>query len=279
MKILIKIFILNIVLFSTLSAQITVAIADFENNSDTFNLDYWENAIPDFLKNHLSKSEKIVLVERDRLDNVLQEQALGQTGLIDSANIQQVGNLIGAQYIIQGSISKSGSKTRIDANIIRVESGEIKNEKVIAPNMDNINEMVELLANNINHVLTGDVLYKEKYQLNRYPTTYFLAATASLTAATIFINNAYRKKLDEYNSETSLSNFDKKYDDANNLNKLKIIAISAAGTALIGTIYCWIRNLSAEDILAYNRNSEFNIIPNLAFTSKDRINAGVYIYF
>lgn len=279
MKIVLKILIILFVLCLNLQAQITVAIADFENNSGIFNLDYWEKAIPDFLKSELSKSNRLIIVERNRLDNVLKEQALGMTGMIDSSKIQQVGNLIGAQYIIQGRINKSGNRTRIDADIIKVESGEIKNEKVIAPNSDNINEMIILLSNNIRNLLTGDVSYKKNYQLDKYPTTYFLAATAGLTVATILINNSYQDKLDIYNAETKLSGFDTKYDDANSLNKWKIVAASAAGVALVGTIYCWYQNITSEDILAYNRNSGFNVIPNLAFNSKGGVNAGVSIYF
>ncbi len=279
MKTLPRILIILFILCLSLPAQITVAIADFENNSGIFNLDYWEKTIPDFLKSELSKSDKLIIVERDRLENVLKEQALGLTGMIDSSKVQQVGNLIGAQYIIQGRINKSGDGTRIDADIIRVESGEIKNEKVTAPNADNINEMVVLLGNNIRNLLTGDVLYQEKYQLNKYPTTYFLAATAGLTVATILISNAYQDKLDLYNAETQLSQFDTKYDDANSLNKLKIVSATVTGVALVGTIYCWIKNLSSEDILAYNRNSGFNVIPNLAFNSKGGVNAGVSIHF
>lgn len=279
MKIVLKILIILFVLCLNLPAQITVAIADFENNSGIFNLDYWEKAIPDFLKSELSKSNRLIIVERNRLDNVLKEHALGMTGMIDSSKIQQVGNLIGAQYIIQGRINKSGNRTRIDADIIKVESGEIKNEKVIAPNSDNINEMIILLSNNIRNLLTGDVSYKKNYQLDKYPTTYFLAATAGLTVATILINNSYQDKLDIYNAETKLSGFDTKYDDANSLNKWKIVAASAAGVALVGTIYCWYQNITSEDILAYNRNSGFNVIPNLAFNSKGGVNAGVSIYF
>ena len=43
------IFISLLVIFSGLKAQVTVVVADFENNSGGFDLDFWEKAIPDFL--------------------------------------------------------------------------------------------------------------------------------------------------------------------------------------------------------------------------------------
>jgi len=96
-------------LFGKVQGQVTVAIADFKNQSDAFYLDSWEKSVPDFLKSELSVSPRITIVERRALESVLQEQALSMTGLVDSTTAQQVGGLIGAQYIISGTINKTGS--------------------------------------------------------------------------------------------------------------------------------------------------------------------------
>ena len=145
-----KIFYL-VILFtlSSVNAQVTVVVADFENNTGGFNLDYWEKAIPDFLTSELSKSDRIVIVERNKLDKVLEEQALVLSGVLDSSNVKQVGKLLNAQFIIQGTINQTNGKSRIDANIIKVKTGEVKNEKVIAPDDNHLEEMTQLLSNNI----------------------------------------------------------------------------------------------------------------------------------
>jgi TolB-like protein len=265
-------------MFSTLNAQVTVVIADFENNSGEFNLDHWEKAIQDFLTSELSKSNRIVIVERKKLDKVLQEQALVLSGILDSSNVKQVGNLLNAQFIIQGTINQTNDKTRIDANIIKVKTGEIKNEKVIAPDQNHLEEMTQLLGNNIKKVLVGQGNYIEKVQLSEMPTTYFMIATAGFAVTTILLNNAYINNLNDYKNATQLSEFDSKYDDTNNMNKLKILAASATGLALAGTIYCWIRNMSSNEILALNEN-EINIYPNLAFSSEYNLFAGFTIVF
>ena len=270
-------FVLLLFIFSSLNAQVTVVIADFENNSGGFNLDYWEKAIPDFLTSELSKSDRIVIVERNKLDKVLEEQALGLTGVLDSSNVKQVGKLLNAQFIIQGTINQTNGKTRIDANIIKVKTGEVKNEKVIAPDENHLEEMIQLLGNNIKKVLVGQGTYTEKIQLSEMPTAYFAIATAGLAVTTVLLNNAYVDNYNAYKSATQLSNFDSKYDDANNMNKLKILAASVAGVALVGTIYCWVRNMSANEILAVNEG-EINIYPNLAF-SPDNLMVGFNIAF
>ena len=58
-------FLVLFILFSffPLRAQLTIAIADFKNNTYTFYLDDWEKSIPEFLKSELSKSENLVIVE------------------------------------------------------------------------------------------------------------------------------------------------------------------------------------------------------------------------
>jgi TolB-like protein len=262
-----------------LQAQMTVAIADFKNNTDSFYLDDWEKSIPEFLKSELSKSEKIVIVERRQLEAVLQEQALSMTGLVDSSTAQQVGTLLGAEYVISGTINQSGKWTRIDAKIIRVSSGHVKGEKVQAPDDNHLTEMVSLLGNNIIFMLSGDGTYIEKETLNTYPTTYFLVASAGFAIGTLIVNNAYNKKREEYENATELSEFDDAYDAANNLNNARIVLASLTGAALIGTLYCWIQNMSPDELLAYDNRYKQKFVPNLFFDGKGGIDAALTIRF
>ena len=74
-------------------AQTTVAIGDFQNRTNRIYLDSWEQKIPEFLQSELSGSSEIVLVERQSLQAILEEQALTMTGLVDSSTAQEVGRL------------------------------------------------------------------------------------------------------------------------------------------------------------------------------------------
>jgi len=269
------------VLFTTQDAlcQVTVAIGDFENQSDTFYLDSWEKSIPEYLKSELSRSETIIIVERRQLESVLREQALSMTGLVDSSTAQKVGDLVGAQFVITGTINKSGGWTRIDAKIIRVVTGHIKSEKVRAKDDEHLDEMIQLLGNNMLHVLVGNVSYKEKIELQKFPTTYFLITSVGLAASTIILNNAYKNKLDEYHGATNLAQFDASYDSANQLYKIRNILAYTTGVAIIGTVYCWIRNISPNEILASTYDFNTQIIPTLALDLDNGFQAGVVIQF
>ena len=62
------------------------------------------SGIADALAVDLLKTEKIRLVERSRVDTVLKEVALGQSGIIDGSKAAQIGKQLGAQQVILGSI-------------------------------------------------------------------------------------------------------------------------------------------------------------------------------
>lgn len=262
-----------------LFGQTTVAVGDFINNSDSFFLDSWEHAVPEFLKSELSESSGIVLVERRQLQSVLEEQALSMTGLVDSVTAQKVGKLLGAQFIITGSVNKIGEWIRIDARIVRVANGQSRSEKVRSKNDKYLNQMMEVLGNNIRFVLAGEGDYVKKREIGKWPTTYFAIGTGGLTLAAVLAHGAFQKKRDEYRQVSALDKFDGSYDDANKLYKTRNFLASLAAGALIGTIYCWIRNLSPQEVLVLNNEKVSSFYPTLVVDENGKVNAGVAFHF
>jgi TolB-like protein len=272
-------FLIFILVIGSINAQITLAIADFDNNSNEFYLDNWEKMIPDYLKSELASCKKMILVERQNLESVLKEQALGMTGLIDSSTAQKVGDLLGAQFIISGTVSKPGDWYRIDAKIIRVSTGEVHSEKVRSKDDQHLNEMVQLLANNIISILTREREYHEKQELKKYPTKYFLLATVGLAAGTVLINNNYQDEYDQYHAALTISDLSTKYDNANKLYKTRNVFAAVTGAALLGTIYCWLKNLSPNIIYAHHKTEKLNIMPAVVINYNNEVSIGVKVYF
>lgn len=69
------------------------------------------NTATDILVTELTKSGKFIVIERDRLDKVLEEQKLGQSGVIDPGTAAQVGKVLGLNAIVSGSVSQFGVKS------------------------------------------------------------------------------------------------------------------------------------------------------------------------
>ena len=261
-----------------LLAQIQVVIGEFDNESDKFYLDQWERTIPDLLQTKLSGSPDIMVLERRKLKAVLEEKALALSGLTDSTNAQKIGTLLEAEYVIFGSIHEINGQYRIDASVVKVSTGQLRSEKVVSPDQEHLSQMMELLGNNILFNLTGKGKYKDKIKITSYPTKYFLAATVGLGVSAALVRSVYNKNLDEYHNNTDLEQFNELYDKANRSHKLSIVLASLTATALLGTFYCWIRNLSPQEIYAHNSPSK-TIQPYLATNWKNEVKVGVQIHF
>jgi TolB-like protein len=72
----------------------------------------------------LTEGGVVRVVERELLDNILAEQKLSASGLIDAATRVQIGKLLGATGIVSGTVTDLGEKIEVHARLIRVETGE-----------------------------------------------------------------------------------------------------------------------------------------------------------
>ncbi len=85
-----------------------VAVVNFEDRSG-----YGHNigkGVADMLVTALVESGQFTVIEREELDEVLKEQGLGLTGTVTPQSAAKVGQLLGVQRIITGSITEFGSK-------------------------------------------------------------------------------------------------------------------------------------------------------------------------
>lgn len=114
---------INIILLLSLSvAQRTVAILDFEARG----INSLEAAtLTDRFTSEMAKTGAVRLVERNMVDEILTEQGFQQSGCTDSECMVEVGNLIGVELMIGGSISKVGTVHSVSAKIFSVSTGEI----------------------------------------------------------------------------------------------------------------------------------------------------------
>ncbi len=65
------------------------------------------------------------VVERVQLQSVLDELKLGHSAVVDKDTSAKVGKLLGAEYLVLGSYFSLGGTLRVDARLVRVETGEI----------------------------------------------------------------------------------------------------------------------------------------------------------
>jgi curli biogenesis system outer membrane secretion channel CsgG len=84
----------------------TIGVSEFTNQTAA---SWWRGGVgwelSDMLSNELSSSGAFHVVERQKLEKVLEEQNLGASGRVAKGQGAKIGKLTGAQYLITGSVS------------------------------------------------------------------------------------------------------------------------------------------------------------------------------
>ncbi|MCK5565375.1 MAG: hypothetical protein KAJ07_09030 [Planctomycetes bacterium] len=106
------------------AAKFKIGISDIEfkaemNESDKDRHSYGRRkpaestqAFIDMLTTAIAKTSKFDLVERKRMAEILKEQAMGDSGVIDEESAQTMGKIKGVDYIILGAITEYGLEAK-----------------------------------------------------------------------------------------------------------------------------------------------------------------------
>ena len=135
------------------AAPKTVAVAYFDNDSTDRSLDPLRKGLADLLIVDLVNAKSVVVVEREKLQAVVEELELGRSRLADKATALKVGKLLAAHFILTGAYQVAGGTMRVDARLIEVATGavaattrvEAKTEEFYALEKDLVEAVVKAL--------------------------------------------------------------------------------------------------------------------------------------
>ena len=100
--------------------KVTVAILDFEGRG----INQMEAAtLTDRLMSEMVSTDAVIMVERNQMAEILEEQGLQQSGCTSAECAAEVGALLGVQNMVSGSFGKLGNTYTIDAKLFSVETG------------------------------------------------------------------------------------------------------------------------------------------------------------
>lgn len=83
----------------------------------------WAYGIPSMLMTDLESIGLFNIVSRERLNDIVKEQQLQASGLVDPNTVVQMGKLIAAHYILTGSFSVLDDRMRIETHVYSIETG------------------------------------------------------------------------------------------------------------------------------------------------------------
>ena len=110
---------------TNITDQKTIAILYFDNSSGNSQLDALKKGLADMLISDLSNLQMLRVVEREKLEEVMAELKLSSGREFDPATRQKLGKLLGAETILFGSYFEMIGQFRMDARIVKTETGEI----------------------------------------------------------------------------------------------------------------------------------------------------------
>ncbi len=149
--------------------RLTLAVLPFQGKGDS--QDYVE-AATDRMVTQLVELRRFRVIERTKLEEVLQEQKLQVSGVVDDRTAVDVGRVAGADAIVVGSVSVIGSTATVSGRLIDTQSSEVivaRNARGDRTNLEGVEKLVENVAIMIYNELPlvqgsvinadGDVMY------------------------------------------------------------------------------------------------------------------------
>ncbi len=119
------ILLLSILLGGSIFAESSVALAGIENTGGDPRYDYLTGIVEGLLLFDFSRSPGITLVNRNKINDVLDEQRMVLSGLIaNDEKAVEIGRLAGADFLIHGSYVFIGLEVLFSLTVTDVETGK-----------------------------------------------------------------------------------------------------------------------------------------------------------
>lgn len=137
-----------------------VAVMTFEDKTDK-RYRWWDGRQPgdgmaDMLTTALVKSGKYVVLEREEIGKLMEEQQLGQTGVVTEQSAAKVGQMLGVELAVMGSVTEFG-------NTQDEKGGKVKGWKVgVKTQTATVAVDVRIVNTSTGDILAAETVRKEE---------------------------------------------------------------------------------------------------------------------
>ncbi len=138
---------------SAADSRPTVAIMYFNNGSILDNASYapLSKGMADMLISEIAQNGAVRVVERDRLQSLIEEQNLQNSDRVDKETAVRLGKLLGARHILMGGFVIDPAKNmRIDVRSVNTETSAIEYTETLTGKSDKLLELVIQLGAKVN---------------------------------------------------------------------------------------------------------------------------------
>ena len=107
------------------SKEPVVAVLYFDNNSGDPELDAISKGFADMVITDMSDSEQVIVVEREKLQSLLDESKLQRSRFFDKKTAVKIGKGLGASHVVSGSFTMVKERMRIDVRFIEIKISKV----------------------------------------------------------------------------------------------------------------------------------------------------------
>jgi TolB-like protein/cytochrome c-type biogenesis protein CcmH/NrfG len=148
----------------------TVAVMPLRFVGSDSTLQPLERGMAELITTDLSRSHELTVVERARLQALLDEISLQQSGSTDSSSNVRAGRIIQAGRIVNGQISQTAQRLRVDAAIVNTQTAAVSGGATTESTLEQLFNMEKTLVLQLFDSLGVRLTTAERTAIEQRPT-------------------------------------------------------------------------------------------------------------
>ncbi len=130
-----------------------LSILSFEDRTRMAELAWLRTGLVDMLIAELASDPSLIIVQRERVDEILREQAFQLSGRVTDESTVKIGRLIGANVLVTGRMIVAGDVLRLDAQLVGVEQGAVLGAAAAEGGLHEVATVARLLVGKLRALL------------------------------------------------------------------------------------------------------------------------------
>ncbi len=123
-----------------------VAVLPFDNQTGDASLDVFQKGLADMLVVDLVNSGAVEVVERARLQALIDELRLQRTRAFDPATVLRLGKFVGATHVVTGAMQELKARVRLSVQLIDQQTSKVLVAQDVVGPKDDLFELEEALV-------------------------------------------------------------------------------------------------------------------------------------
>jgi TolB-like protein len=143
---------------------------NFDNRSSSGEWQWLSKGLADMIITDLTASERLMIVERERLNEIFAELQLTKAIVVDSSIADQVGRIAKVDWVLFGSFLKEGDHLKIEAHILDLKTQELLRVEWVEGLAEEVLHLEKRLVQQLLERLDIPITPKEKRSIMYVPT-------------------------------------------------------------------------------------------------------------